>query len=317
MQTAVGVDIGGTKIAAGLVASDGLVLTRARRDTPRDADAIAPLVGDLVVELRATVPGTPPSTAVGVGAAGIIDPDGTVRYAPNIAWADYPLGAELRRLLGQASVTVDNDANVAAWGEYRAGAGRDARSDMLMLTIGTGVGGGVVVGDRLLRGAHGFGAELGHVIVDEGGPPCPCGNRGCLEAVASGSAIGRAAREHLDAQDPSGVPTMGGAAAATVTGKAVTHAAQDGDERAVAIFEGVGFWLGVGIASLVNALDPEVVVVGGGAMEAGDLLLAPARESFAQRVIGRGHRVLPPVRPATLADDAGVVGAALLALQGA
>lgn len=313
-QLAVGVDVGGTKIAAGVVGTDGQVLTRTRRDTPRQAEQVAPFVAELVGELwaQASVGAVP----VGVGAPGIVDHDGVVRYAPNIrGWTDYPLAEELARLLGMP-VTVNNDADVAAWGEYRYGAGRDARSDMLMLTVGTGVGGGLVVGDRLLRGAHGFGAELGHIIVVEGGPRCPCGNRGCLEAVASGTAIGRMAREEVAAAQAPDGSSLSDTPADDITGKAVTLAAQAGDEFAVGILARAGFWLGVGIASLVNALDPEVIVVGGGAMEAGELLLGPARIAFADRLMGRAHRPLPPVEPASLADAAGLVGAGLLALEG-
>jgi len=311
-RLACGVDIGGTKLAAGLVAADGSVLARARRSTPaQDAEALSALVADVVAELSASAGGLR-GLPVGVGAAGLVDLDGVVRYAPNIAWADYPLRADLAERLG-VPVVVENDANVAAWGEYRAGAGRDARQTMLMLTVGTGVGGGLVMGDRLMRGSNGLAAELGHVIVDEGGPPCPCGNLGCLEALASGTAIGRTAAEVLD----SGVVPEGSLLHELdeLTGKSVTVAARAGDAPAVGVLERVGFWLGVGLASLVNAFDPEVIVVGGGAIEAGDLLLEPAREAFVQRVIGRRYRTLPPIRRAALGDDAGIVGAALLALE--
>lgn len=311
---AVGVDIGGTKIAAGVVDAQGDVVARARRNTPRAAEEIAPLVADTVRDLcaEAGVDRLP----VGVGAAGIIDRDGVVRYAPNIRWADYPLGAELAGLL-DGPVRVDNDANVAAWGEYRAGAGRAAVSDMLMLTIGTGVGGGAIVEDRLLLGAHGLAAELGHIVVLEGGPLCPCGNHGCLEALASGNAIGRTARDEVTGgRAPAGSP-LARTAPEAITGKTVTQAAEAGDDFALGILAQAGFWLGVGIASLANAFDPEVVVVGGGAMVAGELLLVPARRSFAERLLGRSHRPLPPVEHAHLADDAGLVGAALLALEDA
>lgn len=314
MALAVGVDVGGTKIAAGLATTGGAVVARRRHDTPADARRVAPLVVEIVRDLcgEAGVDVLP----VGVGAAGIVDRDGVVRYAPNIAWVDYPLREELAGILG-TPVTVHNDANVAAWGEYRVGAGRAAVSDMLMVTVGTGVGGGVVVDGRLLGGAHGLAAEVGHVILLEGGPRCPCGNRGCLESLASGTAIGRMAREALTAGDiPAGSP-LASAAPADLNGKTVTRAAQAGDAFAEGILARAGFWLGVGIASLVNALDPEAVVVGGGAMEAGDLLLAPARAAFADRLVGRAHRPAPPVQPAGLADAAGFVGAALLALESA
>lgn len=309
---AVGIDIGGTKIAAGVADVDGTVLARRRHDTPRDADTVAPLVGETVKELCAEVGAD--LLPVGVGAPGIVDRDGVVRYAPNIAWRDYPLRDEIARRVGVPTI-VHNDATVAAWGEYRAGAGRAAVSDMLLLTVGTGVGGGLVVEDQLVTGAHGLAAELGHVIVTEGGPRCPCGNHGCLEAVASGTAIGRMAREASAAGQVPAASPLRGVAPDDLTGKAVTHAAQAGDEFATDVLARAGFWLGVGIASLANALDPEVVVVGGGAMEAGELLLTPARLSFAARLMGRAHRPLPPVEAAQLRDDAGLVGAALLALD--
>jgi glucokinase len=307
--TSIGIDIGGTKLAAGLVDDRGTVVARARRVTPAREPARIP---DLIAEVVADLDG-PPDLPIGVGAAGIIDSAGVMRYAPNIDWRDYPLGETLRARFPTTVVTVDNDANVAAWAEYRAGAGSDAGASMVMLTVGTGVGGGLVMGGQLVRGAAGLGAEFGHIIVTEGGPRCSCGNRGCLEAVASGTAIGRSAREELTAgQIPDSSP-LAGSAPDEITGKSVTVAAQGGDEFAVTVLARAGFWLGVGIASLVNALDPELVVVGGGAMEAGDLLLDPATAAFEPRLMGREHRTLPPVRPARLGDDAGVIGAALLA----
>jgi glucokinase len=295
LAVAVGIDIGGTKLAAGLVDETGAVLARRRETTPAtEPDAITALIVRLARELAdEPVP-------VGVGAAGIVDRDGAVRYAPNVAWRDVALRDEVAALL-DGPVTVENDANVAAWGEYRAGAGQEAADSMVMLTIGTGVGGGLVLGDRLVRGAHGLGAEFGHIIVAEGGPRCPCGNEGCLEAVASGTALGRLGLERLGTR--------------YATGKAVTAAAQEGNPQAVEIVAETGFWLGVGIASLVNALDPELVVVGGGAMQADELLLDPARASFRDRLVGAAHRPEPRIVAATLGDDAGVVGAALLALS--
>lgn len=309
---AVGVDVGGTKLAAGLVASDGSVLDRVRHVTPQSADGIVDLIVE-IVEHFARAHGLT-DVPVGVGAAGLISLAGEVRFAPNIAWADFPLGAILRERLARP-VAVDNDANVAAWGEYRCGAGRDAHHSMVMLTIGTGVGGGLVLQDQLVRGAGGMAGELGHLAVLEGGPPCPCGALGCLEALASGTAIARFAR---DAQ--AGGRLRAGSALAAVpaeelTGKAVTVAAHAGDAEAVEILATAGRWLGVGIASLIAAFDPEVVVLGGGAMQAGHLLMAPAVATAGERLLGRGHRELAPIVAATLADDAGLVGAALMALE--
>lgn len=308
---AIGVDVGGSKLAAGLVAADGRVVSRAREDTPAtDPEAIDGVIAAVARRL-ADDEGVWPAP-VGVGAAGLVDLDGLVRYAPNVAWANYPLQARLRERLGP-DVTVENDANAAAWGEYRVGSAAAARASMLMLTVGTGVGGGRVAGDSLAKGATGLGAEFGHIIVSDGGPGCGCGNAGCLEAVASGNAIGRAAAEALAADEPPADSAVRGLG--ELTGKSVTTAAHGGDPFAHELVAGRGRWLGVGIASLVNALDPELVVVGGGAIEAGELLLDPARQAYHARLIARGHREPPGLVRASLGDDAGVVGAALAALE--
>jgi glucokinase len=304
---AVGVDIGGTKLLAGVVGPDGAVLARRRLRTPPEGGAaVAAAVVGVVRELwEAARTGPLP---VGVGAAGLIDLDGTVRYSPNIpGWKDTPLRAELAEALG-VDVRVDNDANTAAWAESRLGAGRDAGDSLLMLTVGTGVGGGLIHAGELVRGRQGLAAEFGHVIVHEGGPRCGCGNHGCLEAMASGQAIARGVRDGLARGERSVLEEV-----AEPSGKDVTRAAEDGDAFATAVLAECGFWLGVGIASLVNALDPAVVVVGGGAMQAGELLLGPARTAYSARVLGAAHRKIPLVAPAALGDDAGMVGAALLA----
>ena len=308
---AVGVDVGGTKLAAGLVADDGSVLDRVRHETPDDGAGIVDLIVSVATEFqsRHNLEAVP----VGVGAAGLLDTEGTLRFAPNLPVADFPLGRLLRtRLAGP--VTVDNDANVAAWAEYRMGAGRDAHRSLVMLTVGTGVGGGLVLEDRLLRGANGMGGELGHIVVLDGGPVCGCGARGCLEAMASGTAIARIAAERLADGRIAADSPLGRLSPEQLTGKEVTVAAYGGDSGAVDVLATAGRWLGVGIASLIAAFDPEVVVVGGGAMQARDLLLAPARAACAERVVGRGYRTLPPIVEAALSDDAGLVGAALLAL---
>lgn len=289
---------------AGLVTASGEVARKLVRPTSGGPDEVIDQIVALIGELDVV------DLPVGVGAAGVIDRTGVVRYAPNLDWRDVALQERLADRL-QATVTVENDANVAAWGEYRVGAGRQAVESMIMLTIGTGVGGGLVVDDRLVRGTGGMGAEFGHMILLEGGPLCSCGNRGCLEALASGTAIGRAATEARASgrmSEDSGLAT-----AAAITGVEVTRAAQADDPFAVEVLAACGFWLGVGIAGLVNALDPELVVIGGGAVSAGELLLGPAREACHARVLGTEHREFAPIVPADL-DEAGLIGAGLLAL---
>lgn len=308
---AIGIDVGGTKLAAGLVAADGSILDRVRYETPRDGDEIVTIIAEVVSTFAAAhhVGAAP----VGIGVAALVTADGGVSFAPNLPWTNFPLAATVRALLG-VPVTVDNDANAAAWGEFRCGAGRGIRNSMVMLTVGTGVGGGLVLGERLVRGASGMAGELGHIAVLEGGPRCACGALGCLEAMASGTAVARMGREAVAAGVADGA--LGALPLDRITGKEVTIAASAGDAAAVEILTAAGRWLGIGIASLVAAFDPEIVVLGGGAMQAGHLLLDPAVAAAGERLVGRGFRTLAPIVPAALGDDAGLVGAALQALDG-
>ncbi len=307
---ALGIDVGGTKIEALRVARDGTVLDRTRVPTP--AEDPEGTIGAMIDAAKGLL--DPEVVAVGVGAAGLVDAStGVLRFAPNLAWRELPIAARMSDALG-LPCQVDNDANVAAWGEYRFGAGRGYRH-MLLVTVGTGIGGGIVAGRRLFRGAHGFAAEIGHIIVEPNGPLCGCGNRGCWEQVASGQAIGRLGREAANEHPMSLIAELAGKDASKVSGETVTTAAKRGDDVAIRIMAQVGRRLGEGIAGLVNVLDPQVVVVGGGAIVAGDLLLEPARESFFESVEGPEHRPVVPIVPAQLENDAGAVGAAALALE--
>ena len=305
-----GIDIGGTQLRAALVDPTGRVLSRDRRPTPADDPDL--LVRTLLELIRSAWERTGERVPVGVGIAGLVTVDGTVRYGPNIGIRDLPLATLLGEEL-DAEVVVANDASVAALGEQRAGAGVD-HEDLVLVTIGTGVGGGVVIGGRLLTGATGFGGELGHVIVNEGGRPCPCGNRGCVEAYASGSAIGALARDRLvDPLTQSRLRDLD-----RVAGPEVTAAAADGDAVAIEVLEEVGHWLGVALASMVNVLDPELILLGGGAAAAAaPWMLDPARRCMTERLVGSAWREAPEVALAVLGDDAGVVGAGLLALGAA
>ncbi|GAA3664910.1 ROK family glucokinase [Nocardioides ginsengisoli] len=302
-----GIDIGGTKIAGAVVDATGEVLAEARVESPAtDAQAVETAVASLVTRLA----GDHSFGAVGVGAAGYVAADrSTVLFAPNIAWRNEPLGDELARLTG-LRVVVENDANAAAWGEFRHGAGREV-DDQLMITVGTGVGGGVVSGGRLLRGAYGVAAEVGHLCVVPQGLPCGCGNLGCLESYGSGTALVRNARRN---PSPELLARAGGDPAA-ITGPLITRAAFDGDAFAIEQLAEIGRWLGHGIASLVAVLDPGLVVIGGGVVEAGDLLLDPIREAFDRELTGRGYRPRAEIVPALLGNRAGMIGAADLARE--
>ncbi|QNN53154.1 ROK family glucokinase [Nocardioides mesophilus] len=311
MGLTVGVDVGGTKIAAGVVDDSGVILARARRESPAsDTEAIEECIAELVAELRAEHE----IEAVGVGAAGFVDgARSTVLFAPNLAWRDEPLKADLERRIG-LPVVIENDANAAAWGEFAYGAGADV-DDLLLVTVGTGVGGGLVLDGRLHRGAFGVAAEIGHFRVVPGGRVCGCGNRGCWEQYASGSALVRDAKEQaregsLMAQDL--VDRAGGDIDA-ITGPLITNAAKDGDVFSIERLATLGQWLGEGIASLAAILDPAAVVIGGGVSEAGELLLDPIRAHFGSNLTGRKYRPSLEIRPATLGNRAGMIGAADLA----
>lgn len=307
---AIGVDVGGTKILSGLIGADGTVVRRDLRPTPKDGDELVEAVYGAITTLCDRQ--DPASIPVGIGFPALVTRDGTTRYGPNIALAEYPLGQQMSARLANHHVLVENDASAAAWGEFAVGAGRDVREAMALFTLGTGVGGGLIIGGDLLRGAHGFAGELGHIIVEIDGEPGPSGVRGELEAYASGTAMQRMATEAHAAGRFDGTALEG---PEPPTSEAVTTAAADGLAPAVEILTTVGRYLGVGIATVVNAFDPEVVAVGGGAAAGGELILGPARRALAEHVMGHGHRPEVPVVAAELGPDAGMVGAALLALR--
>lgn len=316
MSICVGVDIGGTKISGSAVSAAGAVLHQARRDTPaQEPDEIVHAVADLVAELQRDLEGGRVE-AVGVACAGFIDRRGeNVLFAPNLAWRDEPLKARLEEVAG-LPVVLENDANAAAWGEFRFGVAR-AVDDMTMVTLGTGVGGGIVVAGELLRGAGGMAAEVGHLRVVPDGHRCGCGNRGCWEVYASGSALVREARELV----AGGSPHAGALAdacqgdPARLDGATVTDVARAGDPAAIELLEDVGRWTGEGLASLAAVLDPALLVIGGGVSAAGDLVLEPARAAFGRNLTGRGYRTAPELVAAALGNDAGMIGAADLAAR--
>lgn len=310
-RVAVGVDAGGTKVL-GLVldCGTGTVLDREVVETPAgDADAATATIVDVARNLTLRQDGV---VALGVGAAGLVDLDGVMRYAPNVAWRDVPLRERVGARVGLPTF-VDNDANVAAWGEFRFGAGRGS-AHMLMVTVGTGIGGGLVLDGTLYRGSHGLAGEIGHIIVEPDGPLCGCGNRGCWEQVAAGRAIDRLGRAAADRHPDSLMVILAGGRPQEVDGRTVTEAAMRGDGPAVGVLAEVGRRLGEGIAGLVNVLDADLVVIGGGAVAAGDLLLGPARRAFAAALEAPERRPEVPLVPASLGNEAGAVGAADLAL---
>ena len=310
-----GLDLGGTKLL-GLVADptgdQPLVVDKV--PSPHGAEAVVEGLVDLAAELieQAETASEGEVVAVGLGAPGLVDRSGTLRYGPNIPGVeDFALSAVLGERLG-LPVVVDNDATCAAWAEHERGAARGANHS-LTVTLGTGIGAGITVKGEILRGAHGFAGEPGHMVVDPSGPPCPCGRRGCWERFASGSGLGRLAREAAAAGLASRMVELAGGEVEGLLGEHVTAAAAEGDAQSLAVLDRFGWWVALGVANLVNILDSEIVVIGGGLVQAGDLLLDPIRGAYGELVMGAGHRAPVPIVQAELGERAGAWGAALLA----
>lgn len=301
----VGIDIGGTKLLALRGDGEGEPLRLPAPREPREAvatirAAVSALAGEEV-------------QAVGVGVPCLVDADGRLRFSAHLpGLVGLDLCSALSVVWPAASVWVGNDATAAGWAEVTAGAAR-GRRDVLMVTLGTGIGGGIVAGGRLVEGTHRFAGEWGHMVVDPHGPPCPCGQRGCWERFASGGGLGRLGREAAIAGRAGRLVELAGGDPEAVRGEHVTAAAAEGDPGAVAVMGELSWWLALGIANLVNILDPELVVVGGGLVDAGELLFAPLRAALASLVEASSQRGRVEVVPAQLGSLAGAAGAAMLA----
>ncbi len=312
----IGIDIGGTKVAGGVVDDQGKVLSRARRDTPHRSmspDVVENTIIEVVDELFEAV-GRERISAVGIGAAGFVAADrATVVFAPHLSWRHEPLQKNLQRRV-RVPITVDNDANAAAWAEWKFGAAQ-GESHLMIVNLGTGIGGGIIIDGQVQRGRFGIAGEFGHMQVVPNGLRCECGNRGCWEQYASGNALVREARSLIAAGSPLATDLLGsvGGDPAALTGPLITAAAQAGDQTAIELLAEIGHWLGVGIANLAAAFDPGTFVVGGGVSAAGPLLLGPAREMFRRQLTGRGYRPQAAIVAAELGNEAGLIGAADLA----
>jgi glucokinase len=309
------VDIGGTKVLAVRLSPSGEVEAWGKLRTPVSAGDV---IDTVLVGVAQVAVGTGESSGglpLGVGFPGMLDRNGTAHFCPHLHSVD---GMDLRRLLAErrppgATTVVLNDATAACWAEHSVGAARGF-DDVLMVTLGTGIGGGMVAGGRLLDGAHGFAGEIGHIVIDPHGPPCPCGKRGCWERFASGDGLGRLAREAALAGKLDCAVKAAGGDPEAVRGEHVTEAALDGYPEALAVIKEFAWWLAVGLANLCNVLDPSVIVLGGGLIEAQEAVMGPLRDAFADLVEAPGARRVQVV-PARLGEKAGAVGAALLAAR--
>jgi glucokinase len=309
MTNTIGIDVGGTKVLGGVVTESGEILATTRRETPREGGrALTQVIAEVAIELMELYP----VASIGVSAAGFISSDReTVLATPNIAaWNGVNLDKELTLAIGKP-IVLENDANAAAWGEFKFGAGR-GRNDLMMLTLGTGVGGGLILDGRLFRGAFGIGAELGHLRLVPDGFLCGCGIRGCLEQYANGGALLRNAREAINASPElaRNLLARGDGTIEGLQGAHITAAARDGDAVALAAFNTLAQYLGAGIASLCAVIDPSCVVLGGGIIEAGEIFLAPTREAAIRLIPFSGKHPYPEIVNAELGNSAGLVGVA-------
>ena len=305
----IGIDVGGTKVLGGVVSQTGEILATARRDTPREGgQALTQTIADVAIELSKQFP----VDSIGVSAAGFISSDRqTILATPNIAgWNGVNLDQELTKIIGKR-IVLENDANSAAWGEFKFGAGRGLK-DLMMLTLGTGVGGGLILGGSVFRGAFGIGAELGHIRIVPEGHLCGCGIRGCLEQYASGSALMRHAREAINASPDlaRNLLARGDGTLEGLKGQHITEAARDEDPVALAAFNTMASYLGAGIASLCAVIDPSCIVLGGGVIDAGEIFLAPTRKAALSLIPFSGKHPYPEIVPAELGNNAGLVGVA-------
>jgi glucokinase len=303
---AIGVDIGGTKIAAARVNEDGEVTGLITRPTPKSGEELLEATRESVGALLADE-----VAALGFGVAGLVDhASGVFVYGPHLDGREIPFGATLQKQFG-LPVSVDNDANVSGFAEACLGAGA-GRHEVLMVTLGTGIGGALIIGGRVERG-RAFAGEFGHMSVAADGPYCACGRRGCWETLASGRRLDELARDAV-ARNPDGEIARA-AGNAEPTGYHVGTAARQGDPEALSYVRDVGRWLGIGFANLIAALDPDVIVVGGGVSRLGDLMLEIARETAAAHTFARSVREPTPIMVAAFGHLAGVVGAGLMALE--
>jgi glucokinase len=301
------------------VSSSGEVLAEERRDTPARGDELLAVIAALASELGGVVEvdlDVRRVVGMGIGVPGLVDTEGVLRFAPNLLGAS---GTSVRTgletlLAGRWPIAVDNDATCAMAGEraFGAAAGSD---DALLVTVGTGIGGGIVSGGRLVRGAHNFAGEIGHLIVDPHGPPCPCGKRGCWERYASGSGLGRLAREAAGAGRAGAAVALAGGDLESIRGEHVVAAAEDGDSEAEAILAEFAWWLGLGLANLANVLDPSLIVIGGGLVNVVEMLLVQVRASFTEFVERSEDRSDVRIVPAALGDRGGAIGAAVTGLE--
>lgn len=307
MTRRAGIDVGGTKFLGVVVDDEGVVVAEHRRPTPRGSESLIDALVDFARGLGEW-------DSLGIGVPGLITRRGALRASPNLTdVTELDVRGRVAAALGR-EVCVDNDATCATLAEWRAGVGRGS-DDLVLVTLGTGIGGGIVSGGNLQHGANGFAGEIGHMIVDPNGPRCPCGRRGCWERYASGSALARLAREAPSIVSSLMIEFADGEVAA-ITGEHVVMAARAGDEVAMSVIDDFARWVAIGLANLTNALDPSLLVLGGGLAASADVLVEPVGKWFTELLYAPALRPHPMLRFAHFGERAGAIGAAFLGARG-
>ena len=312
---AIGVDVGGTKILGVVTGTDGVIEHRVIAPTPKVPDevptGIVAVVEDLVAELEAI--GSRPA-AIGVGVPGLVDHDGVLHYGPNVPGVvGLDISGHLRSRL-DVPVVAENDASLAAVAEHRLGAAR-GHEHAIIVTQGTGIGGGLIVNDQLLQGANGFAGEPGHMLIDRFGPTCACGTQGCWEAVASGAGLANIARQLVEQGSGARIVELAGGDPGHIRGEHIAEALAEGDAAAEVVIDKFAWWVAQGLSSLITLLDPGIVVLGGGLTALSETFIPDVQGRVAETVLGGAYRPIVPVVAAELGAEAGAVGGALLALD--
>lgn len=313
----IGIDLGGTNIAAGVVDENGKILGKAsiKTDLPASADSIADRMFLAAEEAcRAANTGLSEISAVGAGVPGAVDPrTGTVSFSNNLGFVDVPLG-EMLSCRFKKECFIENDANAAALGEFKAGAGKGTEN-FILVTLGTGIGGGIIIGGKIYSGGNFAGGELGHTVLIKDGEPCSCGRKGCFEVYASASALVKQAKEEMKNAPESILWKLGGKNAGNLGGREIFEAYRSGDPAAKTVVKRYSGYLAEGLSDIVNIFQPDMLCIGGGVSGAGELLLAPVRETVLKNDYARNCKRRVKIAAAALGNDAGIIGAAFLGLN--
>lgn len=308
-QKHIGVDVGGSKILALVIDDDAQVISKVKTQTPNKKELVLKAIGQTIEKLTVDFSEI---ASIGIGVPGLVDENGSLLFAPNLRHGEGLNYKDYVQEIYKINCCVNNDANCAAFAEWRAGNAK-SYSNFVMVTLGTGIGGGLFISGELLKGSLGFAGEVGHMVIDPYGPLCPCGNRGCWERFASGTGLGRLARDEAVANKAPALVELANGDPEKVRGEDVILLAKKGVREAIKIIEDFAFWIAIGLANIAAVLDVQAFVIGGGVVEDSELWIEPVRKKFASLLLGSQIRQLPDIVASCFKENSGAIGAALLA----